>query len=382
MTQEIDHQARILDRLSQLVECQSVSSNQDADKYHRETTKALGILQAEAEAVGIPFIQTIEHNGRLSLLLGTTDSKTPDVILSGHVDVVDAPDELFHLTRDGDTLKGRGTGDMKGQVAATQEAFLSVPRQAEDPHAPSILFIINGDEEIGSENGAKYIAEELGYRPKLLVICPDGGEPWRMIRSAKGAQHVRFTRRGETAHASRPWEGDNAITPIVEVLGKIAKKYPVPQTENWSAPTVNFGKMAGGQAGNVVAGHAEALLDFRYADPSDLQRFLTYIKRITPPGVEIDYPAAAALFKVDPNNQYLKLFATLIEEATGQKVTEEDEYGATDGRWWNQFGITVAVIAPPSGGHHKDDEWISLSGLVQYYEALNAFLHHPSLRSE
>ncbi len=117
----------------------------------------------------------------------------PTVLVYGHYDV-QPPGELsewttspFDLTRDGDSVRGRGASDDKGPVFVvlkTAEAFI-----AQEGGLPlNVKFLFEGEEEIGSPSLPSWLATHADELAADLVISADGamwrpGEPSLSVAS-------------------------------------------------------------------------------------------------------------------------------------------------------------------------------------------------------
>src|SRR3989344_5693253 len=122
------------------------------------------------------------------LVVSTADTKHPDIILSGHIDVVPAAAEQFVPRLKGDRLYGRGALDMKGGVAAILTLFRDL---ADRRGGPSLALMLTSAEEQGSA-GAHYLAQEHGWRTNFLLI-PEGGEEMRFVAREKGSCWIKVT---------------------------------------------------------------------------------------------------------------------------------------------------------------------------------------------
>ena len=90
----------------------------------------------------------------------------PTVMIYGHYDV-QPPDPLelwttppFEAAVRGDNLYARGSADMKGQVIASLKAVEAVIKTGDMPI--NLKWLIEGEEEIGSEHLDNFIKESQG----------------------------------------------------------------------------------------------------------------------------------------------------------------------------------------------------------------------------
>ena len=137
-------------------------------------------------------------------------------MLGGHLDTVPANGNATPR-RDGDTLHGLGSTDMKGGLAVMLELAASI---AEDPGDRDVTFVFYEGEEVADEhNGLRRLFAE---RPELvagdlaILLEPTGG--W-IEAGCQGTIHVRATFHGARAHSARPWMGVNAVHRAAPLLG-------------------------------------------------------------------------------------------------------------------------------------------------------------------
>ena len=140
-----------------------------------------------------------EFNGKKSLVLSNTEDLNLDVIFATHIDVVPAKDYSFK--EDEKNVYGRGTIDMKGQVAVCLELLFN------HEYKQKVAMFITSDEEIDG-NCVKQLLKT--YNTKLAIV-PDGGNNFKLIEEEKGLLQLKVKVSGKPAHASQPYNGENAI---------------------------------------------------------------------------------------------------------------------------------------------------------------------------
>ena len=133
------------------------------------------------------------------------------MLLGGHLDTVPANGNATPR-RDGQTLHGLGTADMKGGLAImlTLAEALGGPGRRRPASTRTFVFYVG--EEIAEEwNGLRDLfdrAPELVAGDLAILLEPTDG--W-VEAGCQGTLHVRATYRGARAHTARPWMGENAI---------------------------------------------------------------------------------------------------------------------------------------------------------------------------
>jgi succinyl-diaminopimelate desuccinylase len=308
------------------------------------------------------FIEEFEREQYRSIVATTRpDTKEPAVMLSAHIDVVPAALDQFKLRVRGDKLLGRGVMDMKFSIAAYM-ALVDSMRDELSEYDFGIM--ITSDEELGSNNGTPRLVQDYGYKPKVAVI-PDGGEDWQLEVFSKGLQWIQLNAHGQNGHASRPWEGDSAITRLLDAIKEIQTL--VPENPQPKETFLSVGTIEGGTTANQIPTHASAMLDIRYGNVQDYLRFPASIKSIASRhGVHMSIVSEASPTTTDPHNYYVKPFVDIVSRITGHKHDDSISYGTSDARYFGAIGVPCIVIQPPGGNRHKDGEWLSKTGFDQF----------------
>jgi len=288
---------------------------------------------------------------------------SPRVALNAHIDVVPAPEEMFIMRQQGEKIYGRGVSDMKFAIPLFVASLIDTENQT--GRLPSTAIILTADEEIGGGNGVNHLVNDLGYRPKVVII-PDGGDSTHFVKEAKGVLHLKISSAGITAHASTPWEGKNAINQVISACSRVQELYPIPEKDEW-VTTLNIGKINGGKQTNQVAGDAEAFVDIRLTANESPDEIIEKVKSKSP-GCRVDLVVKADPFSVDESNKNIKRWQSI----TGQ--TPMNEAGASDGRYFTAHSIPVIVSKPLGGGEHSPDEWTDIKSLLTFRDYLTQFL--------
>ncbi len=162
----------------------------------------------------------------------------PRLLLMSHTDTVLADPEEWSVDPWSGEIReahiwGRGSLDMKGQVAASAVAIASLAREGFEP-AGDLIFVAEADEEVGE-------GEQFGM-PWLIEAHPEaveaeysvnegagdrleiGGKPYYFCSTAeKMSAPFKIRVRGRSGHGSMPGIADNALVkaaPLIERLGR------------------------------------------------------------------------------------------------------------------------------------------------------------------
>ena len=110
----------------------------------------------------------------------TGDADGPTLVYLGHVDTVLAdPSEWKHDPWSGDLadgfLWGRGSLDMKSQVAAEAVAAASLARDGWRPARGTLKLVFVADEETGGDVGAHWLCEQHPDKVRCDMLLNEGG---------------------------------------------------------------------------------------------------------------------------------------------------------------------------------------------------------------
>ncbi|MEO0246970.1 MAG: M20/M25/M40 family metallo-hydrolase [candidate division WOR-3 bacterium] len=359
---------RISNLLADLVSYKTVSSNLG------ELNKIVDFVEDQLKGIDGLVIRRYTVEGKPSLFATFLNTYHPEILFAGHLDVVDARPEDFIPRVDGDIMYGRGTIDMKGSCAvlielAKETAKLS-PR-------PNLGFLFTTDEEVGSENGVKYLVEKEGIGGEFVVI-PDGGENFQLVVEGKGVFHVKIIAKGRATHGSRIFDGENALDKLVSIYNEIKSHFhpePCGDPEHWHN-TISLGRMTGGDSVNRVPDYGEMYLDIRFVYPFTVSKIEQMIKEVVAkyPGVEYELISTGETVFTSRDNPYLRKYKEVAEEVLGRKLNFAKEHGATDGRFFSERGMAVLITSPHGGNIHGNDEWVDLNSLVQLFEIFFRFI--------
>jgi succinyl-diaminopimelate desuccinylase len=306
----------------------------------------------------------LEFEGTPSILV-LPDGRATGVLLMSHMDVVDAPEELFHpVVRDG-RLYGRGSVDDKYAVALS--LILLREHLARGTGFETLPFgvLITGDEEVGGRNGARKALEHIRAD---FAIALDGGSLGCIVVKEKGLLRLKLHATGRSAHGARPWLGDNAIHTLMADLAAIQELFPLGHDPTYWHRTLNIGRLAAGEAVNRVPDTAEAWLDIRYTENDDPQALVADLESRIRGQLEVQ--TVDPLF-IGGGSPYLeRLLACSPDTRTGS------EHGASDARHLSAVGIPGVVWgADGENSQHTHDEHVVLDSVADLLQRLDRFFY-------
>jgi succinyl-diaminopimelate desuccinylase len=313
-----------------------------------------------------------DHEGLPVLVADVGPKDGPCVILHGHLDVVPGREEQFEPRVEGDRLYGRGAYDMKGGLAAMMFAVKDCRTQ----DAVRVRFLIAPDEE----------SEEIDSRSTdALVAAGFGGdfaitgEPTDLHVGvqAKGVLAARLEITGKAAHGSTPWLGDNAVLKAVDVFRAIESlPFSRESSELFDRPSINLGRIAGGDALNKVPDHCVMDVDIRYLPAQDPGEILEQVRALPDVIVARTFVRPPAI--VSRSNPFVRSLCDAVGKLTSGESMSVGRDGASDAGAFLDAGIPAVEFGPAGAGHHGPDEWVSIDSLSLYRKALVSFVQNLS----
>ena len=329
--------------------------------------EAAGFVKGWLEARGIEA-ESDEIRGLPVIKAEVGPEDAPTVVLHGHLDVVPAFAGQFEPKLEGDRLYGRGAYDMKGAIAAMLLATAAMREQ----DGVRVRLGIVGDEESeeDAERGSDHLVDS-GFVGDFAIT----GEPTDLHIGieAKGVLALRLEVAGTAAHGATPWLGDNAVLNAIDVFRSIESlPFARHSSELFDRPSINLGRILGGDALNKVPDRCIIDVDIRYLPGQDPATILDQVRGIG--GVEVTALLTRPPATVDRNSPFVRALrdsATAHHDGEPMSVGRD---GASDAVSFLRVGVPAVEFGPVGAGHHGPEEWVSVSSLETYRQALESFL--------
>jgi succinyl-diaminopimelate desuccinylase len=311
------------------------------------------------------------HNGLPVIVaeVGAGGSESvPTLILHGHLDVVPGFEEQFEARVEGDRLIGRGAYDMKGGLAAMMCAL----KDCQTQDRVRVRFLCVPDEE--AEDVDERSTDEL-VRAGLSGDFAITGEPTNLHIGiqAKGVLAMRIEVSGRSAHGSTPWLGDSAVLKAFDVFRQIeAMPFARESSELFDRPSINLGRIEGGDVFNKVPDRCEMVVDIRHLPGQDPGAILAEIRAL--PDVTVTRTLTRAPAHVSRTNPYVRALRDAVGRTLEDEALSVGRDGASDAISFLEAGIPAVEFGPVGAGHHGPDEWVSIESLRRYREALGDFV--------
>jgi glutamate carboxypeptidase len=355
-----------LDEMTSLLEEVVLINSHTANK---EGVDAVGrVFKSELEAMGLE-VETVPQAEHGDLLIASSvgAENSGNLMLCGHMDTVFPVDTAFNWFRsDGAKCFGPGVADMKGGLVVALYA-LKLLAQEDLLSNLSLKFLLNSDEETGSPISGPLI-KELAAQSSAALVFECGGENGQVVTGRKGKLGLRLNVTGRAGHAGYP--GAVKSSALLEMAHKIVALEDL----NGLTPglTINVGKAIGGSAPNVIAQHAEALIDIRLPDPESEAIVNEEIQRIASGAQVRGTKSLISRLSGRPAMPVCRANLALFEEFKSaaalldMEIDHEFRGGVSDANYIATQGAAVLDgLGPVGGNDHSDQEFIIQKSLVE-----------------
>lgn len=334
-------------------------------------------VAAHLSASGLDVVVSDVEPGRQNVI-GILEGRSPgrSLMLCGHLDTVgvegmEAPFEP--VEREG-RMFGRGSGDMKGGVAAMVATARTLANEGWDRGRLIVAGVV--DEEYKSI-GAEALVKE--WQADAAIITEPTG--LKVAIGHKGFSWIEVTTEGRAAHGSRPEEGRDAILRMGRVLHRLEElterlnastPHPVLGRASMHASIINGGRELStypescvlqlerrniiGEGPEVAMREIGEILDaLRHED----KEFVANARLL------FDRPP----YETPSDNDLPQLLESAIRNV-GHETCREGMTYWTDAAILGQAGIPTVVFGPGGEGFHAREEFVYIDHVEACKNAL------------
>ena len=257
---------------------------------------------------------------------------------------------------------------MKGALAA----MLLTTAAMRDQDQVRVRLGIVGDEESEeeAERGSDHLVDS-GFLGDFAIT----GEPTDLHIGveAKGVLALRLEVSGTAAHGATPWLGDNAVLSALDVFRSIESlPFARHSSELFDRPSINLGRIWGGDALNKVPDRCVIDVDIRYLPDQDPAVVLEEVRGIA--GVEVSPLFRRPPAIVDRDSAFVRALREAARAHHDGEPMSVGRDGASDAVSFLRVGVPAVEFGPVGEGHHGPEEWVSISSLETYGQTLDTFL--------
>ncbi len=369
-----------------LVRCQSVTPHEAGALTLLERTLApLGFAchRLVFKEPGYPDVDN---------LFARRGTGSPHLCFAGHTDVVPAGDSAAwtHGPFSGDLADGfvwgRGTVDMKGNIAAFIAAlsrWLAVPA---DAAKGSISLLITGDEEADAVNGTVKVLEWMaksGHTPTDCIVgepsCTEAlGDTIRIGRRGSLSCKAVFT--GKQGHVGYAHIANNPVKGFLRFAHALHAAPLDAGTEHFVPSNLEIVSVdVGNPVYNVIPARIEAKLNIRYNDTWSRESLEALIRAKAQAavagsglGVELDFSGNADVFVTKPG-PLVEMAEEVLRRVTNGKPVLSTAGGTSDARFVKDH-CPVIELGLVNKGIHGVDERVPVADLTRLATIYGALL--------
>jgi acetylornithine deacetylase/succinyl-diaminopimelate desuccinylase family protein len=371
--------SRVIQLLCDLVAIPSVNPQGDAGTPHTGEAEIAAFVAQRLRRMGADIEFQYVEPKRPTVIgkLAARGRAKRAMAFAPHTDTVSVAGmtiEPFKPVIRGDKLYGRGAADTKGSLAAFLIAMERMARSRAAREHDVYLIALMGEES--GNDGVKYLMRHR--RPRLLGKLDFAvvGEPTELaiVNAHKGSLWFRATTRGRACHGAMPERGENAITKMTRIIGKLERDF-IPRLARRRHPvlgraTMNIGTIRGGSKVNIVPDLCAMEVDLRTL-PGDDHAALLRKLRAMPGRPEIEVMTDCVGLQTPAGNPFVRQLAA----AGGGRCAGAPWF--CDAAVFAGRGVPAVAFGPGSirQGHTKD-EFTSVSQVERCEAIIGRFLEN------
>jgi glutamate carboxypeptidase len=308
----------------------------------------------------------LKHGRHLHLTVRPTAPL--QLLFTGHMDTVFAPDHAFQQTRwleDG-VLNGPGVADMKGGLAVMLAALKAVER-GKGADRLGYEVVINSDEEVGSLASASLLAQAARGKRAAFTYEPAALPDGTLAGARPGSGNFAIVVRGRSAHAGRnPEDGRNALLAAADLALRL-------DGLRRDGLTVNPSRIEGGSPSNVVPDLAILRVNLRPRTPeieAAAKREIDEAIAAVASEREVEIKLSGGFGRpAKPLTPQAEALFGLVKQAgadLGQTIDWQPSGGVCDGNNIAACGVPVVDTMGVRGGKiHSGDEFLITDSLAE-----------------
>jgi len=349
----------IIDLTKELVQFKTMHSKPD------EIRRCAEFIGNYLDGLGVVYRQ-LDFGNTPSIMVLPQKGFTP-VLLMSHIDVVDAPDNLFRPVIKDRKLYGRGCLDDKYAVALSMVLLKKnleiLRRQGKGQKDLPFGILMTSDEEIGGFNGAKKALDE--FQTDFCIVL-DGGSLDKIVVKEKGVVRVRLLSHTKSTFGDKPWLEENAVENLMDDIIKWRTCFVRSVPDHWHR-AVTCVDIHTEESHRRIPECAEARLEIRYTETDDVEQLFRKM--------QVELHSEIVVESVEPifpegQSEHLKL---LLDISKDTRVGFED--GANDARFLSQRGIHGIIWgADGDRSRHTLEEHVDIDSIVKLYSFLDEFM--------
>lgn len=271
---------------------------------------------------------------------------------------------------------GRGAGDDKSSVTAQIMALICLARSGVQLEWALQVAVVSGEESNGLAS-TRWLRESGKLSPNFLLV---GEQTYnRVAVGERVACGIDLTVWGKSAHGAMPLEGDNAIVKMAGMIRWLEEKLPRAWADKehpyLPPPTLNIGKISGGEQWNIVPRKCKIEMDrqllpgeTRAEAMNEIEEALDEYHQVVE---EINYELfttgdVASNINTSPDDPFVKRAHQALINLTGEHRSLTGYLQTCDGRWFADDGIPIIIFGSSNPNvAHSPDENVEIDQLIE-----------------
>lgn len=304
---------------------------------------------------------------------------TPLQLVVGHMDTVWPLGTLerMPLRREGDTLFGPGTHDMKAGLVQLVFALRALRELGLTPTVTPVVFL-NSDEETGSISSEHILRRLSAGAERAFVLEAGEGSRGRLKIARKGVGRFELIVHGRAAHVGTSFE--EGVSAILELSNQVPRLFALNDPER--GITVNVGTIDGGLLPNVVAPEARAKIGIRVPTAAAATELEQAIRALQPTqqgtSLEVTGEMGRPPMEETPRNRQLLETAQRLGAELGLELDDAGLVGgASDANTTSLYTATLDGLGPIGASGHAADEHVNLASIPLRAALLGLLMLEP-----
>ena len=307
----------------------------------------------------------------------------PTVVLNGHLDTVPIPHEPPR--REGETIYGRGSADMKGALACAAEAARVLAVRGAFPGELVIVAVGLHEAPGGRGEDLDYLLGERGFTADLGVVCELGGPTLPIAHLGCATFEVTISRPGMVTHELQTPAGTPnpalVAARVIEAIRTRNDELAAVEHEWVGAETYFLGEVHGGDFYNRHPVECRLVGTRRWAPGNtpaqaedEFRSLLEPIAAESGCAIELDLRLVRGAYRIDAEHRLVVALREAYRDVTGQELPLTGIKLVADGALFNAAGIPTVYHGPMGTGAHGDVESIEVKELVRATKVYVALL--------
>ena len=306
------------------------------------------------------------------------------LVLAGHTDTVPFDAEGWHtdpfkLTKKADRYYGLGVADMKGFFPIVLEALA---RLAGARLKRPLAVVATADEESSMAGARALLAEGRPLGRYCVIGEPTGLVPCHMHKGII-VETVRLT--GQSGHSSDPALGQNALEGMHAVINALLAWRAELQRQYHNhdfkppAPTMNLGRIRGGDSANRICAECELSLDLRILpgmSVAECRQRLHDTVRGAIAGKDLGLEFSSVFEGTPPMRTARDSEIVRISEKLSGRAARAVAYG-TEGPFFNELGMETVILGPGDiEVAHRPNEYLPIDRIAPMIDIVTRLTRH------